>query len=153
MTRIRIRDPKSFWPWTRDKHPGSATLFCTRNVSVSQSNRSVFYNRIRASSFHSVCSWNQALLGPHNRKVNILLQLLGYSTISASVFCAGIFKQSMGARNRVGIGLSYQPARLHSMAELVPWIRFLGSLKFKNSGSYGSRSWIWTWNTFRLWNE
>jgi hypothetical protein len=26
--------------------------------------------------------------------------------------CAGIFKQSMGARNRVGIGLSYRPAKL-----------------------------------------
>ncbi len=34
--------------------------------------------------------------------------------------CAGIFKQSMGARNRVGIGLSYRPVRLHSLAELVP---------------------------------
>ncbi len=44
-------------------------------------------------------------------------------------FIAGIFKQSMGARNRVGIGLSYRPARLHSLAELVPWNRFLGSLK------------------------
>jgi hypothetical protein len=43
--------------------------------------------------------------------------------------CAGIFKQSKGARNRVGIGLSYRPARLHSLAELVPWNRFLGSLK------------------------
>jgi hypothetical protein len=42
---------------------------------------------------------------------------------------AGIFKQSMGARNQVGIGLSYRPARLHSLAELVPWNRFLGSLK------------------------
>jgi hypothetical protein len=31
---------------------------------------------------------------------------------------AGIFKQSMGARNRVGIGLSYRPARLHRLAEL-----------------------------------
>jgi hypothetical protein len=40
----------------------------------------------------------------------------------------GIFKQSMGGRNRVGIGLSYRPARLHSLAELVPWNRFLGSL-------------------------
>ncbi len=29
----------------------------------------------------------------------------------AHVACAGIFKQSMGARNRVGIGLSYRPAR------------------------------------------
>jgi hypothetical protein len=42
---------------------------------------------------------------------------------------AGIFKQSMGARNRVGIELSYRPARLHSLAELVLWKPFLGSLK------------------------
>jgi hypothetical protein len=28
---------------------------------------------------------------------------------------AGIFKQSMGARNRVGIGLSYSPPRLHRL--------------------------------------
>ncbi len=48
---------------------------------------------------------------------------------------AGVFKPSMRARNRVGIGLSYRPARLHRLAELVPWNRFLGSLKFKNSGS------------------
>ncbi len=31
---------------------------------------------------------------------------------------AGIFKQSMGVRNRVGIGLSYRSARLHRLAEL-----------------------------------
>ena len=49
--------------------------------------------------------------------------------------CAGIFKQSMVARNRVVISLSYRPARRHSLAELVPWNRFLGSLKVKNSGS------------------
>jgi hypothetical protein len=36
------------------------------------------------------------------------------------VYCAGIFKQSMGARNREGIELSYRPARLHSLVELVP---------------------------------
>jgi hypothetical protein len=45
------------------------------------------------------------------------------------VYCAGIFKQSMGARNRVGIGFSYRPARLHRLAELVSWNRFLGSIK------------------------
>jgi hypothetical protein len=54
--------------------------------------------------------------------------------LSISVFfiflsCAGIFKQSMRARNLVGIGLSFRPARLHRLAELVPWNRFLGSLK------------------------
>ncbi len=43
--------------------------------------------------------------------------------------CDGIFKQSMRARNRVGIGLSYRPTRLQRLAELIPWNRFFGSLK------------------------
>jgi hypothetical protein len=50
---------------------------------------------------------------------------------------AGILKQSVGARNRVGIGLSYRPARLHRLAETFPWNRFLGSIKVKK---------------YRLWN-
>jgi hypothetical protein len=37
---------------------------------------------------------------------------------------AGIFKHSMGARNRVGIGLSYRPARLHRLAEFNLHKRF-----------------------------
>ncbi len=52
------------------------------------------------------------------------------------------FKQSMGTRRGVGIGLLYRPARLHNLAELVPWNHFFGSLKFKNSGLIG-----W-WNRF-----
>jgi hypothetical protein len=40
----------------------------------------------------------------------------------------GIFKQSMGARSRVGLGLSYRPARLHRLAEFIPWNRFLDSI-------------------------
>ncbi len=43
--------------------------------------------------------------------------------------CAGILEQSMGARNRVGIGLSYRPARLQRLAGSIHWNRFLGSLK------------------------
>jgi hypothetical protein len=42
----------------------------------------------------------------------------------AYVACAGILEQSMGARNRVGIGLSYWPARLHRLEESIPWNRF-----------------------------
>ena len=38
---------------------------------------------------------------------------------------AGIFKQFMGARNQVGIGLSYRPAGLHRLSEFIPWNRFL----------------------------
>jgi hypothetical protein len=43
----------------------------------------------------------------------------------------------MKARNRVGIGLSYRPVRLHRLAELIPWNRFLGSLKVKKFGLGG----------------
>jgi hypothetical protein len=40
------------------------------------------------------------------------LSLPEISTVTLEIgFCAGIFKQSMGARNRVGIGLSDRPAR------------------------------------------
>jgi hypothetical protein len=55
----------------------------------------------------------------------------GRGRMLAQESCAGIFKQSMGARNRVGIGLSYRPTRLHRHAELIPWNRFLGSLKIR----------------------
>jgi hypothetical protein len=34
----------------------------------------------------------------------------------------------LGARNREGMGLSYRPARLHRLAEFIPWNRFLGSI-------------------------
>jgi hypothetical protein len=40
----------------------------------------------------------------------------------------------MEARNYVGIGFSYWPARLHSLTELVHWNRFLGSLKVLKFG-------------------
>jgi hypothetical protein len=41
---------------------------------------------------------------------------------------AGIFKQSMRARNQGEIGLSYRPARLHRLAEFIPWNRFRGPI-------------------------
>jgi hypothetical protein len=41
---------------------------------------------------------------------------------------AGMLKQSMGARHRVGIGLSYRPVRQHKLMEFILWNRFLGSI-------------------------
>jgi hypothetical protein len=38
------------------------------------------------------------------------------------------FLKSIGARNRAGTGLSYRPARLHRLAEFIPWSKFLGSI-------------------------
>jgi hypothetical protein len=37
----------------------------------------------------------------------------GWRDFVSRQLCAGIFKQSMGARNRVGIGLSYWPASVY----------------------------------------
>jgi hypothetical protein len=51
----------------------------------------------------------------------------GYGGVTAGTR-AGILKQSMGARNRVGIGLSHRPARQHRLAEFIPWNQFLGSI-------------------------
>jgi hypothetical protein len=45
------------------------------------------------------------------------------------IACVGIFEQSMGARNQVGKGFSYRPARLHRLAESILWNRFLGSVE------------------------
>jgi hypothetical protein len=51
-----------------------------------------------------------------------------------AILSAGILKQSMGARNRVGIGFSYWPARLHRLAESIPGL--LKSLKIPAQEKY-----------------
>ncbi len=48
--------------------------------------------------------------------------------LQTCLFSAGILKQSMRARNRVGLGLSYRPARLRKLAESIPWNLVLGSI-------------------------
>jgi hypothetical protein len=40
----------------------------------------------------------------------------------------------MGARNRGGIGLLYRPARLHRLAEFIPWNQFRGPINIKKYG-------------------
>jgi hypothetical protein len=37
----------------------------------------------------------------------------------------------MGARNRVEIWLSYRPARLHRLAEFIPWDLFVADLLWR----------------------
>ncbi len=56
----------------------------------------------------------------------------------------------MVARNRVGIGLSYRPARLHRLAEIIPCGRFLG---FINVLKYGLRTLTPTYRQERLWKK
>ncbi len=52
------------------------------------------------------------------------------------LFWAGIFKEAMGARNRGRRGLSYRPARLHRLAEFIPWNRFRGPIHVSKYGSW-----------------
>jgi hypothetical protein len=54
------------------------------------------------------------------------------------------FLNNLWARNRVGIGLSCRPTRLHRLAEFIPWNRFLGSMfsALKNTGT-GPTDSIW----------
>jgi len=52
-----------------------------------------------------------------------------YRIVATLLTCAVIFKQYMGARNQVRIGLSYRPAWLHSLAELDSLESILGLLK------------------------
>ncbi len=47
---------------------------------------------------------------------------------------AGIFKKSMGARHRGGIGFSYRPARLDRLAEFIPWNQFRGPINIQKYG-------------------
>ncbi len=61
------------------------------------------------------------------QKVSILADFL-HTKIQTKILCWN-FRMVYGARNRVGIGLLYHPARIHRLAESIPWNRFWGSLK------------------------
>jgi hypothetical protein len=78
-------------------------------------------------------SFRNCLLIPAKQNENVFFITLKAKKLLKSLLAVQIgavmFKQSIGARNLVGIGLSYRPARLLSLAELVPWNQFLGSLK------------------------
>jgi hypothetical protein len=75
--------------------------------------------------------WRVSVIEPfletaHPSQATFFLYSLYFSYRTPSL---NYFKQSMGARSGVGIGLSYRPARLHMLAELIPKDLFLGSLK------------------------
>jgi hypothetical protein len=56
----------------------------------------------------------------------ILLWIMNYF-VCCCTNSGSVLEQSMGARNRVGIGCSYRPTRLHRLAESIPGV--LKSLK------------------------
>jgi len=62
------------------------------------------------------------------QKNKTILIWLGCPFKNTDSFWAGIFKKSMGLRHRGGIGFSYRPARLHRLAEFIPWNQCRGPI-------------------------
>ncbi len=83
------------------------------------------------SQWVQLCIWSPNELWG-SKSINLLadhsISHTHFSVIHQWLTWAGIFKESMGTRNRGGIGLSYRPARLHRLAELIPWNRFRGPI-------------------------
>jgi hypothetical protein len=81
--------------------------------------RNQFEERRQKGSFH-LGQWRnypQQFI-PHS----CTLRMGGWGAIPGPcILRAGIFKKSMGARHWGGIGLSYRPARLHRLAEFIPF--------------------------------
>ncbi len=80
----------------------------------------------KESEYYCIPIW-VALLHRRNPQGPFFLLLYSWTLCST----VQDFKQCMGPRKRVGIGLSYRPARLYRLAGLVLWNWFLGSLKVR----------------------
>jgi hypothetical protein len=63
---------------------------------------------------------------------NVVLLIPPPPSLGRPIGSAGVLDQYTGARNRVGIGLSNRPARLHRLAESI--LGLLKSLKIAVSG-------------------
>jgi hypothetical protein len=133
---------KIVYPFLKDVR-GHCTMYCTPYMYVQYMNISMHaYTTIRmnfctCSIILSTMKHNfSTMYSRYRRKVidiktgnRIMRYYLLPSCIKlAEESRAGIFTKSMGARNRGGIGLSYRPARLHRLAEFIPWNQFRGPI-------------------------
>ncbi len=107
-----------------------------------------------------VPSWNTAICKCRitiDLRLILILLMMRIQRINTNIqyilYRAGIFKQSTGARNRVGIELSNRPARLHRLAEFVPWNRFLCSINVYKYGLSSSTRNHFIWSPIREWKN
>ncbi len=83
-------------------------------------------DRAIGAPFSVQCPRHSLLVSPHKPTTQRNVKYI-YDMSSTSLcpppphICTGNLEQSMGARNRVGIELSYWPAMLHRQAESIPW--------------------------------
>ncbi len=100
--------PQTTKPWNKNKQRRPRSLRCGENWLHTTTPHSLIANIFKSSTCHT----GRQILSAGRGGVVLF-------TCYCSTSCAGIFKQSLGARNRVGIWLSYRPARLHRLAELI----------------------------------
>ncbi len=81
------------------------------------------YTETSRRTFKGLCLESSTKLYVHEFRIRFCVCVIGDGG------CAGIFKLSVVVRNQVGTGLSYRPDMLQRLAALIPWNRFLGSLK------------------------
>jgi hypothetical protein len=105
------KERKQTWSRSRDREKGSAVILLELTMGMDRK-PSLVYQRSRR------------LKKGYLKFTYAMLEEREWTQYQSSNF-----KHSMGAKKRVGIGLSYRPTMLHRLAELLPWNRFLGSLK------------------------
>ncbi len=96
-----------------------SSLICTTRIEVSQGGNIIWYcvngmpqkDTLEKVAYTCMLSYPQFQLSPSGVTVVYLSQWVKFPPSIYTI--AGIFKKSTGARQRVGIGLSYRPARQH----------------------------------------
>ncbi len=133
LARIRIVDRFRIQSWWRKRNGYLPTRTCVSHLTVGYYLGTFSYLCIKSVDRRLLFTYSYLCLKSVDRpSVNHVVWNTSrftsrFETMRCSVLViwAGILKQSIGARNRVGIGLSYRSARLHRLAEFIPWNRFL----------------------------
>jgi hypothetical protein len=125
--QIALLRPRTFGP--KQKQSACNTIFCLTNQNVCFRSYSK-QTKSKRFAFIPIISFDIETFVLAFRIVDITTLVLSWN-----------FKESIGSRNRGGIGLSYRPARLHRLAELIPWNRFLGSLTIRALTTMAAGRW------------
>jgi hypothetical protein len=124
-----IKHPWQFFLLHSLKH-----FFCFRHVFLGLA---VSYKKLFCGRENIWNNWLFRMFRGMKIEANFRNFVLNHSAEENSQFCLlegtgnselEFFKKSMGARNRGGIALSYRPARLHRLAEFIPWNQFRGPI-------------------------
>ncbi len=114
----------NFWPSVKVIYTVHCTVYKDPNEQIWNQDPGIKIDLLHCFSYEDVFSakFRQAICCLPRERIR------GRGSREGSKNWAGIFKKSMGARHRGGIGFSYRPARLHRLAEFIPWHQFRGPI-------------------------